>query len=565
MNEMTQKKPLQAAPSGEKQETIGIRFSWRDFEHDIYELIRAFYPGRTFVSLYDEAAGGEASLQKKRMEAAQDPGSFALFFHVEKEENLCRIRWRQNRPEREGCLEIPLISGIPTKQGQKTETDQQTDRASDLAGYSAVQASDALLSFDRQARKEKKDRIKRALYLLLKELTGRDLPWGNLTGIRPAKLAMAGLEQGMEEETIRRQLQDRYFVSPAKASLAVAIAQREKEILSSIDVSRGYSLYVGIPFCPSICLYCSFSSFPLKQWEDQVEDYLQALFYEMDEVSRMMRDTGRRLDTIYIGGGTPTTLHPDQLRRLLTHLEQTFGFDSLREFTVEAGRPDSITAGKLRALREFPVSRISVNPQTMNQETLDLIGRRHTTEQTEEAFTLAREEGFDNINMDIIIGLPGEDGPMVDHTLEKITALGPDSLTVHTLAVKRAARLNMFRDQYTELTYESSQEIMERTMQAAGAMSMLPYYLYRQKNMKGNFENVGYAKVDKAGIYNILIMEEKQSIVALGASGASKLVVEKENRIERVENVKDVRSYIGRVEEMVQRKRDALPMISLQG
>ncbi|MFR1113933.1 MAG: coproporphyrinogen dehydrogenase HemZ [Blautia sp.] len=223
--------------------------------------------------------------------------------------------------------------------------------------------------------------------------------------------------------------------------------------------------------------------------------------------------------------------------------------------TVEAGRPDSLSREKLEAIRRHPVTRISVNPQTMNDRTLEIIGRRHTVAQTVEAFGLARDCGFDNINMDLIVGLPGESKLEVAHTLEEVQKLDPDSLTVHSLAVKRAARLNMFRDQYREMTFENNQEIMDMTTWCAYEMGMGPYYLYRQKNMAGNFENVGYAKVDKAGIYNILIMEEKQPIIALGAGGSTKLVFDHGRRIERVENVKDVSNYIARVDEMIERKR----------
>ena len=279
---------------------------------------------------------------------------------------------------------------------------------------------------------------------------------------------------------------------------------------------------------------------------------------EAEVVASLMKSLGRKLDTIYIGGGTPTTLEPDQLERMLDCLSRQFGYDGLLEFTVEAGRPDSITKEKLASIHRFPVTRISVNPQTMNQTTLNLIGRKHSVEDTKKAFELAREQGFDNINMDLIVGLPGEDYAMVEYTLEQVKALDPDSLTVHSLAVKRAARLNIFRDQYQEMTFENNQEIMELTMKTAYEMEMSPYYLYRQKNMKGNFENVGYAKVDKAGIYNILIMEEKQPIIALGAGGSSKLVFDHERRIERVENVKDVTNYISRIDEMIQRKQTGI-------
>ena len=315
---------------------------------------------------------------------------------------------------------------------------------------------------------------------------------------------------------------------------------------------------MGIPFCPSICLYCSFSSYPLKQWKNRVNQYLEALCKEIKEVAAIMKAKGRKLDTVYIGGGTPTTLEPEQLKVLLDALMENFCCENLAEFTIEAGRPDSITREKLMMIRNYPITRISVNPQTMNQETLDIIGRRHTVEETKQAFMLARECGFDNINMDLIVGLPGEDKIMVENTLNEVKALAPDSITVHSLAVKRAARLNIFKDKYQEMTFENNQEIMDMTMKAAYEMEMGPYYLYRQKNMKGNFENVGYAKVDKAGIYNILIMEEKQPIIALGAGGSSKLVFDQGKRIERVENVKDVTNYIDRIDEMIERKRKGI-------
>ena len=239
--------------------------------------------------------------------------------------------------------------------------------------------------------------------------------------------------------------------------------------------------------------------------------------------------------------------------RLLTKIEDCFDRSYLKEFTVEAGRPDSITREKLEVLRKHGISRISINPQTMNQSTLDIIGRRHTVEQTVEAFHLARELGFDNINMDLIVGLPGEEYEQVEHTMKEVTALDPDSITVHSLAVKRAARLNMFKDQYKEMTFTNNQQIMEMTARYAYQAGHSPYYLYRQKNMAGNFENVGYAKPDSAGIYNILIMEEKQSILALGAGATSKKV--SGELIERTENVKDIKNYVERIDEMIERKR----------
>ena len=497
---------------------IGILFENRDFEHDVYELIKAFYPEAEIHTLYENA---EAEYDL-RFSVERDNDSYIIKY--ERTENLSK-----QETEQKGVISADILS-------------------KENAGC-GIQDAHAL-------RKENKDNIKYALYQLLVKLTGRTLPWGNLTGIRPAKLAMGMIESGMKNTEAAREMRERYLVSPQKTALAITIANREREILKDIDYENGYSLYIGIPFCPSICLYCSFSSYQLKVWEKRTDEYVEALCREVRETALMMK--GRKLDTIYIGGGTPTTLLPHQIRKLLDTVGEAFGYEGLAEFTVEAGRPDSITREKLMAIREYPVTRISVNPQTMNQETLDIIGRRHTVEQTKEAFHLARELGYDNINMDLIVGLPGEDIHMVERTLEQVRELAPDSITVHSLAVKRAARLNIFKEKYQEMSFENNQEIMDLTMKTAYEMGMGPYYLYRQKNMKGNFENVGYAKVDKAGIYNILIMEEKQPIIALGAGGSSKLVFDHGQRIERVENVKDVSNYISRIDEMIERKRTAI-------
>lgn len=482
-----------------KSNEIGIWFNQRDFEYDVHSLVMAFYPGKQislcygedfFVTDYSTAVKLEYSLDKIRLLLFED-GQF--------------------------CCE------------EETAIDYKKDRT------------------------ETKNELKRMIYRVLCVHTGKTLPWGNLTGIRPTKLPMRMLEQGMSNVEIAQYLRETYYLSNEKTALAITIANREKELLKDIDYERGYSLYVGVPFCPSICLYCSFSSYPLQKWEKRVDEYVDALCYEMKKTADFMK--GRKLNTIYIGGGTPTTLNPKQLERVLTCLERYFPYEDLLEFTVEAGRPDSITRQKLEVLKRFPVTRISVNPQTMNQETLDIIGRRHTVEETKQAFLLAREMGFDNINMDLIIGLPGEDKQMVQKTLDEVKTLNPDSLTVHSLAVKRAARLSMFKEKYQEMTFENSQEIMDMTMDYARQMQMGPYYLYRQKNMAGNFENVGYAREGKAGIYNILIMEEKQPILALGAGGSTKLVFDHGKRIERVENVKDVTNYLERIDEMIERKR----------
>ena len=401
-------------------------------------------------------------------------------------------------------------------------------------------------------RPEVKNRLKQLIYTALSEYTGKKLPWGTLTGIRPTKIPMTLLEQGTSKDEILHYMQEHYFVSTEKGELAIEIADREKKLLDTLHYENGYSLYIGIPFCPTTCLYCSFTSYPIFSWKKRMGEYLDALEKEIDFVAERYKD--RVLDTIYIGGGTPTTLEAEELTRILNKLRKSFDLSHLKELTVESGRADSITYEKLLAMKEGGVTRISVNPQTMKQETLDLIGRKHTVEQVKEAFALAREAGFSNINMDLILGLPGETAEDVRNTMAEIKKLAPDSLTVHSLAIKRASRLNQWIEENGISLLNNTEETMGITMEGAGEMGLLPYYLYRQKNMSGNFENVGYAKESKFGIYNILIMEEKQTIAALGAGSISKRVYA-DGRIERCDNVKDVGLYIEKIDEMIERKR----------
>lgn len=400
-----------------------------------------------------------------------------------------------------------------------------------------------------------KKESKLSLYHDLCDYTGRTLPWGNLTGIRPTKLTMAMLAEGLADDEIIAQMKAAHAVSDEKARLSLDISRRERQILDSIHYVDGYSLYIGIPFCPTTCLYCSFTSYPIAAWRKRVELYLQALFREIDFVAETCRD--RILDTIYIGGGTPTTLEADELDRLLQYIHDRFDFAQVKEFTVEAGRADSITPEKLDVLKRRGVTRISVNPQTMNDETLKYIGRHHTVAQVKEAFQMARAAGFDNINMDIILGLPGELEADVQHTIDEIKKLGPDSLTVHSLAIKRASKLSQWIEENGIGTLRNTDATMEIAQKGAYALDMKPYYLYRQKNMSGNFENVGYAREGKYGIYNILINEEVQTIIALGAGSISKRVYP-DGRIERSENMKDVALYIEKIDEMIERKRKLL-------
>lgn len=515
---------------------ITVLLNQANFEYDIHSLIKAFYAGEDVKVFADEE-------KIRRLEQECTP-----LFHME-------ISYYPAAGE-SGINEdkIKMILYLPPKRSQSEEIFSK-------GGYSI--GTQAETEADFSDRKETKNRLKQCLYQMLSAYTGQKLPWGTLTGIRPTKIPMSMLEEGKTEDEIRTYMADTYFAAEQKIDLSIEIAKREMELLKQIDYRDGYSLYVGIPFCPSICSYCSFSSSPIGLWKEKVDAYLDALEQEIDFTAESCRH--KKLNTIYIGGGTPTTLSPEQMDRLLTKIEDSFDFSHLVEYTVEAGRPDSITREKLAVLRRHNISRISINPQTMKQETLDIIGRRHTTAQAIESFWLARELGFDNINMDLILGLPQETIEDVRATMEQIKILSPDNLTIHSLAIKRAARLKMFREDYKGMQMTNSWETIDMTAAYAREMGLEPYYLYRQKNMAGNFENVGYATPGKAGIYNILIMEEKQSILALGAGATTKYMFEPEDgtagvRVERTENVKDITNYLERIDEMIERKRESMKL-----
>ena len=501
---------------------ITLRFERHDFEYDIYSLLKAFWPQAEITIRY---ADEEWDKDPDQPESAGAKSG----------ETLCELCFREGK----NGAEIVSFRVVPAGDGKEILCREAEIRP----------------EWDRIT---VKNHVKEVVYGMLSEETGIQLPWGDLTGIRPVKLMSGLLDSGYSDEEAQRYMRETWFVSEKKARLALDTARREEALMRDLQPEEGYSLYVGIPFCPTICLYCSFGSHPLQVWKKKTDLYLDILEKELRAIPDLMQ--GRLPDTIYIGGGTPTSLSEEQLLRLLRVVSDTFVTDRLREFTVEAGRPDTITREKLHILRQYPVDRISVNPQTMNQQTLDRIGRKHTVEETKEAFFLAREAGFDNINMDLIVGLPGEGKCEVEHTLEQIRSLGPDSLTVHSLALKRATRLHLFRDEYVDESFVNSDRIMEMTEQCAADLGMTPYYLYRQKNIAGNFENVGYARAGKACLYNILIMEQRQTIVGTGSGASTKLILDGGNRVERTENVKDLQQYMNRIDEMLERKRILLNM-----
>lgn len=414
-----------------------------------------------------------------------------------------------------------------------------------------------------------KNVLKKLVFEVIRDFPGEKLPeglkrripaWGTMTGVRPVKIVMDDILNGRDINSIYGILKETYCLSSEKAELAIQVATNEARLLRQADYENGYSLYIGIPFCPSTCLYCSFTSYPY--YRELAYAYLEALFKEMEYSSHIFKD--KKLSSVYIGGGTPTALDVCQLEKLLETLYRYFPVDKSVEFTVEAGRPDSITEEKLRVLHTYGTGRISVNPQTMQQKTLDIIGRRHTAGQTADAFNLARKIGFNNINMDLIMGLPGENEKDFADTLSQIERLNPDSLTIHSLVVKRASKL---REKIQEDAAAAGgsrtlciEEMFNLGWQFASEKGYHPYYMYRQKNSAGcvgstGQENIGYARKGKECLYNILIMEEKQTILALGAGASTKLYHTRMGQVERIENVKNVSDYIGRIDEMIGRKK----------
>lgn len=396
--------------------------------------------------------------------------------------------------------------------------------------------------------------IRRFLFKSLLTETNKYLPWGMLNGIRPAKFAMDLINEGGTRESVISDMINNFWVKEDKAALLYDIALKEKAILDNAP-QKTVGLYIGIPFCPSRCLYCSFTAEPISKHIKKVPEYIDALGKEMAATKAMLSKQGLKVQSIYIGGGTPTSLDENSLKCLIDMTKEHFISDSLEEFTIEAGRPDSLNHEKLKIIKESCVTRISINPQTINDKTLEIIGRNHSAEQFIKAYEMAKKMGFENINTDIIIGLPGETLEMFDNTMKAIEKLSPDSLTVHTLAIKRASKLKQDIENYEETKVEVGQLMMEKVYEYTDTMGLSPYYLYRQKNMLGHLENTGFCKEGKECIYNVQIMEEVQSIVALGAGAVTKIVFPNENRIERAFNVKNVDEYINRIDEMIERKR----------
>ena len=551
------------------------------FESDIRELCKAFYPGEDFqmhtpegVRLMETTQEEKNALKRAKEQKSAVP--------VNKKSLKRKDTEKQNRILTEEGISDPSFFHLSL----------------DLRG--------AKLSFIGNRTKDKST-VKAYLYKILQKKCGRSLPWGDLTGIRPVSLSGKLLEElkneeiQTEQEEIRfyQALKDEYCLEGEKAELLHFLASREKGILqkaeerSGVKIQDGFSIYIHIPFCPSKCAYCSFLSSPIGPFSDRISDYLEKVSEELDfALYEMGERRGKTLQSIYIGGGTPTALPEKELEDLLVLVEQKLlssPYAKVLEYTVEAGRPDSLEGNKLALLKAHSVGRISINPQTFRQETLDLIGRKHSIESVMERFYEARDLGFDNINMDLILGLPSERLSDVEESLLKIRELAPENLTVHSLAVKRAAKLkteeNKYRGAYQagasseefplerdfSLSYipswrkrESRSEMewmMLSAMQTAEELSLYPYYLYRQKNMAGNLENIGFSKEGKECLYNIFMMEEKHTVFGVGAGSSSKILFGN-GRLERVDNGKDFRSYMEHFTEYQEKKRRVLEELS---
>lgn len=397
---------------------------------------------------------------------------------------------------------------------------------------------------------ESKDTIKREIFHKLSTSTGLRPEWGILTGIRPVKLCGELIDaHGLDEA--RRVLKNEYLIDDSKIDMIVKMYDYQ---IASFGKAKENSvgMYIGIPFCPTRCLYCSFISSQAEN--EKLEAYVDTLIEEIKAIGLRLDNSEFHIESLYIGGGTPTTLNENQLNRLLNAINKYLDIHGIKEYTIEAGRPDTINLEKLKIIKDHGCERISINPQSMKPETLVTIGRSHTPLEIEKAFELAHSLDFNSINADLIAGLPGEELSDFDASLEKIIGLGADNITIHSLAVKRASRL---KDEDPVFHYKQSS--ITNSMTAKGFETLCnrgfePYYLYRQKHMAGAGENIGYCKPEKAGLYNIRIMDEHQSILALGAGAISKRFYPEENRLERIPNVSNVGHYINRLDEMIERK-----------
>ena len=389
-----------------------------------------------------------------------------------------------------------------------------------------------------------------------KQIKNISLPWGVMCGIRPAKNVRGLLDSGFEKEEAYKFLKEVYEVSDEKLELAFEVAENEEIILSDIG-KNSVGIYIGIPFCPTRCMYCSFVSTDMRISGKYMDEFVDKLVLEIKKTAEIINKINSYIESIYIGGGTPTSLSAAQLEKIFTAVNDNFDLSRIKEFTLEAGRADTITKEKLEAAKKGGVDRISINPQTMNDITLKKIGRAHTVKMFKDCFKLVRETGFKIINADLIAGLPDETSEMFKYSLDEVIKLRPENITVHSMCIKRAANLRMTDTRLTEA--KQMNEMLSYTQKRMKEENMIPYYMYRQKNISGNLENVGYSKKGCMSAYNISIMEEKQTIIALGGGGSTKVV--KGDKIERIFNFKNPDEYIRRFDEILKKKDEIIDIL----
>ncbi len=400
-------------------------------------------------------------------------------------------------------------------------------------------------SDEKESFRRKKQAVSYVYLTLLQEHTGIIQKWGILTGIRPTKLLHSKLQNGEPKEKVHQHLREDYLITDEKIALMQQIVDRQLDVVPDLhDLGNEVSIYIGIPFCPTKCAYCTFPAYAINGKQGKVDSFLGGLHHEIDAIGAWLKEKGIKITTVYYGGGTPTSITAEEMDMLYEQMYASFpDMEKVREVTVEAGRPDTITPEKLEVLKKWNIDRISINPQSYTQETLKAIGRHHTVEETIDKFHLAREMGMNNINMDLIIGLPGEGVGEFTHTLEETEKLMPESLTVHTLSFKRASEMTQNKNRYKVADRYEIGKMMDMATEWTTAHNYVPYYLYRQKNILGNLENVGYALPGQDSIYNIMIMEEKQTIIGLGCGASSKFVHPETGKITRFANPKDPKSY----------------------
>ncbi len=393
--------------------------------------------------------------------------------------------------------------------------------------------------------------ICRLIFICLNRITGITPPWGLLTGIRPVKKMTELIEKGCDKKECFDKLKNKYMTLNSRLELSYSTAVNQLPLLEGMSDDT-ISLYISIPFCPARCSYCSFVSHSLESAKKLIPDYIECLCREIEILGKIIRKLNLKIDTIYFGGGTPTSIDADQLERLMKTVAENIDASGVREYNVEAGRADTITYDKLRVIRENGAGRISVNPQTFNDNVLRIIGRQHTAQDTINAYKAARELGFDNINMDLIAGLPGDTFESFMHTLEKTIELAPESITVHTLTIKRSAKL--YEENINKFINNPASEMVNKAIEILPQKGWQPYYLYRQKNTLENLENIGFAKKGKESLYNIFIMDETQTIFGAGCAASTKLI-DKNGKITRIHNYKFPYEYINKFDQLMKKKQ----------